>query len=206
MDRKAHWEHVYSTRSADTVSWFQPRAVRSLRLIAAAGVPRDAAIIDVGGGASLLVDDLLSAGHTDLTVLDLSATALAAARARLGPKASAVHWIEGDVTHADLPVDSVDLWHDRAAFHFLVDDADRAAYLATLRRALRPGGHVVIATFAEDGPERCSGLTVRRYSAPRLHEAFGQDLTLLSEEREEHVTPGGAVQRFQYAVFRAPQD
>jgi SAM-dependent methyltransferase len=177
----------------------------SLRLIAGTGVSRSAPVIDVGGGASVLVDGLLEAGFTDVTVLDLSGAALASSRARLGARASSVQWTEADVTRADLPPRSFDLWHDRAVFHFLTDRADRLAYLRVLRHALRPGGHVVIATFAEDGPERCSGLPVRRYAPAQLHAELGSDFELLASEREAHVTPAGAVQRFQYSLFRGPR-
>lgn len=204
MERKAHWEQVYAARAADAVSWYQPHAATSLRLVAGTGVEKSAALVDVGGGASVLVDGLLEAGYTDLAVLDLSGAALAAARSRLGERAAPVRWIEADVTRAELPPRAFDVWHDRAAFHFLTDPADRQAYVGVLRHALRPGGHVIIATFAEDGPERCSGLPVQRYSPSQLHAQVGEDFRLLTSEREEHRTPGGAVQRFQYSVFRAP--
>ena len=176
----------------------------SLRLITGTGVSRSAPVIDVGGGASVLVDGLLDSGFTDVTVLDLSGAALAVSRARLGGRARSVRWIEADVMRAELPPHSFDLWHDRAVFHFLVDPADRRAYLQVLRRALRPGAHVVMATFAEDGPERCSGLPVQRYAPSQLHATLGEDFEWLASEREQHVTPGGAVQQFQYSVFRGP--
>ena len=165
---------------------------------------RSAPVIDVGGGASVLVDGLLEAGFTDVTVLDLSGAALSASRTRLGERARLVKWIEADVTQADLPPRPFDLWHDRAVFHFLVDPADRRAYLQVLRRALRPGAHVVMATFAEDGPERCSGLPVQRYAPSQLHAALGEDFEWLASEREQHLTPGGVLQQFQYSVFRGP--
>ena len=204
MSRKAHWEGVYTQKAPETVSWYQPRAAMSLRLIEQAGVGPGDQIIDVGGGASVLVENLLEAGHRELTVLDLSGAALARTRSRLGGRAAAVSWLEADVTAADLPAAGYDLWHDRAVFHFLVEPGDREAYLRTLRQALRPGGHVIIATFAEDGPERCSGLPVRRYGPQQLQAELGEDFELLASEREEHVTPGGAVQRFQYSLFRGP--
>lgn len=202
VDPKEHWERVYATKQARQVSWYQPRAERSLRLIAQTGAPRGAAITDVGGGASTLVDDLLREGYTSLTVLDVSAAALAAARARLGEQARAVTWLEADVTQVDLPAAAYDIWHDRAVFHFLTEAPHRRAYVATLLRALRPGGHVVIATFAEDGPEKCSGLPVVRFSPAELKAALGDAFTLLQYEREEHHTPGGAAQRFVYCLFR----
>jgi ubiquinone/menaquinone biosynthesis C-methylase UbiE len=204
VSRKTHWEGVYSTKSPEAVSWYQPRAGLSLELIRRTGIDRPARIIDVGGGASVLVDDLLGAGYRDLTVLDISAEALARARARLGSRAGEVAWVEADVVEAGLPAATFDLWHDRAVFHFLLEAGDRQAYVRTLRRVLRPGGHAIIATFAEDGPERCSGLPVQRYSPQQLHAQLGEGFTLLAHEREDHRTPGGAVQRFQYSLFRGP--
>ena len=202
MQSRNHWERVYATKAVDRVSWYQEHAAQSLRLIRETGVAPTASIIDVGGGASTLVDDLLQDGYTALTVLDLSATALAAAKARLGPRAAAVRWIEADVTRADLPAHGYDLWHDRAVFHFLIDPADRRAYVDAVIRAVKPGGHVIVATFAEDGPTQCSGLPVQRYSAGGLHAEFGAAFTLLRHETEEHHTPAGAIQKFVYCYCR----
>ncbi|WP_423198994.1 MULTISPECIES: class I SAM-dependent methyltransferase [unclassified Cupriavidus] len=202
MQTKAHWEHVYGTRSAASVSWFQPHAHRSVELIRLTGAGQDGAIIDVGGGASTLVDDLLAAGHTDLTVLDLSRAALDVARARLGAQADRVTWLADDITTAALPRHRYDVWHDRAVFHFLTSDEARAAYVRAVLRAVRPGGSVIVATFAEDGPEQCSGLPVRRYSADALHAEFGTPFTLLRHEREAHATPFGTVQQFVYCLCR----
>lgn len=204
MSRKTHWEDVYTSRAPESVSWYQPRASRSLELVGKAGIGRSGRIIDVGAGASVLVSDLLDAGYRDLTVLDISAAALDRARARLGARAGDVSWVEADVVGANLPAAAFDLWHDRAVFHFLVDARDRQAYVRTLRSSLRPGGHAIIATFAEDGPERCSGLPVQRYSPQQLHAQLGEGFTLLHHEHEEHLTPGGAVQRFQFSLFRGP--
>jgi SAM-dependent methyltransferase len=204
MSRKAHWEGVYRHKLPEAVSWYQARAAVSMRLVGQAGVGPGGRIIDVGGGASVLVGNLLEAGHREVTVLDISAAALARARSPLGDRAAAVTWLEADVTAADLAPKAYDLWHDRAVFHFLVEPGDRRAYVSTLRAALRPGGHVIIATFAEDGPERCSGLPVRRYAPQQLQAELGGDFELLASEREEHVTPGGMVQRFQYSLFRGP--
>lgn len=201
-DRKAHWEHVYSTKAVDAVSWFQEHAVRSLDLIRATGVAPDAAIIDVGGGASRLVDDLLAAGYRNLTVLDLSAAALAAAQQRLGSVAKKVQWIEADVTRAALPAHHFDVWHDRAVFHFLTAPEDRAAYVRAVRDSLRPDGHVIIATFAEDGPTKCSGLPVMRYSPQALLAEFGPTFDLLRHDKEAHRTPSGAIQQFNYCHLR----
>lgn len=202
MDSKTHWETVYSSKSTDEVSWFQPHADLSLNLIKATGVGRGAAIIDVGGGASTLVDDLVAEGYADLTVLDLSAAALKAARKRLGAEADRVCWLEADITKAALPASRYDIWHDRAVFHFLTAPADRAAYVRTVLRAVKPGGHVIVATFAEDGPLQCSGLPVMRYRADELHDQFGEAFTLIQHQKEEHHTPFGTVQQFVYCYCR----
>lgn len=202
MPAKAHWENVYSTRPTDGVGWFQPRAEQSLRLIADTGVALSASIIDVGGGASTLVDDLLQAGYTNLSVLDLSAAALAASRRRLGAPGDAVQWIEADITAAALPTHAYDVWHDRAVFHFLTSREARQAYVDAVLRAVKPGGHVIVATFAEDGPSECSGLPVVRYSPDGLHAEFGAPFTLLRHEKEAHRTPFGTLQQFVYCYCR----
>jgi ubiquinone/menaquinone biosynthesis C-methylase UbiE len=202
MQSRDHWEKVYTTKSTDAVSWFQPHADVSLDLIKTTGAGLDAAIIDVGGGASMLVDDLLANGYTDLTVLDLSAAALAAARSRLGTRAAAVKWMEADITRAQLPANRYDIWHDRAVFHFLTAAKDRAAYVQAVFRAVKPGGHVIVATFAEDGPDKCSGLPVMRYRADQLHHEFGESFALLRHRKETHHTPSGAVQQFVYCYCR----
>jgi ubiquinone/menaquinone biosynthesis C-methylase UbiE len=202
VNLKEHWERIYATKQAQQVSWYLPRAARSLHLIRQIAEPRTTTIIDVGGGASTLVDDLLHEGYTSLTVLDVSPAALAEARERLGDEARNVTWLEADITQARLPEAAYDVWHDRAVFHFLTQAQQRQAYLATLVRALRPGGHVVIATFAEDGPEQCSGLPVVRYSPAHLKAELGDAFTLVQYEREEHHTPAGVAQRFIYCLFR----
>jgi SAM-dependent methyltransferase len=202
MDRKQHWEQVYNTKAPDSVSWFQEHADQSLRLIHSTGLAKQAAIIDVGGGTSRLVDDLALAGYTDLTVLDLSAAALAVARQRMGEHADAVHWMEGDITRARLPKYRFDVWHDRAVFHFLTDPADRRAYVERVRHAVRPGGHVIVATFAEDGPEKCSGLPVMKYQPETLHAEFGDAFLLIEHEQETHHTPSGTIQQFVYCYCR----
>jgi ubiquinone/menaquinone biosynthesis C-methylase UbiE len=202
MQSKDHWEKVYTSKATDAVSWFQPHADRSVDLVKGTGAGRDAAIIDVGGGASTLVDDLLANGYTNLTVLDLSAAALAAARKRLGAKAAKVRWIEADITKAELPAHHFDVWHDRAVFHFLTSAIDRAAYVRAVFRAVKLGGHVIVATFAEDGPDECSGLPVMRYNAEGLHDEFGESFTLLRHEMEAHHTPAGKVQQFVYCYCR----
>jgi len=202
MDRKQHWEQVYTTKSSDSVSWFQEHADQSLRLILKTEIGKDAAIIDVGGGASILVDELVAEGYTDLTVLDLSVAALSVAKQRLGKQADAVFWMEGDITRAEFPVHRFDIWHDRAVFHFLTDPSDRNAYVEQVMRAVRPGGHVIIATFGEDGPEKCSGLPVVRYKPESLHAEFGEAFLLVAHEKEAHRTPSGMVQQFVYCYCR----
>lgn len=202
MQSKSHWEGVYASKPSDSVSWFQPHAEQSLRLIRAANVPHTAGIIDVGGGASTLVDDLLADGYSNLSVLDLSGAALAVAKARLQAQASKVQWLEADITTVQLPEAAYDIWHDRAVFHFLTDPADRQAYVNTVMRSVKPGGHVIVATFADDGPTKCSGLPVMRYSPDALHAEFGAPFILEKHEREEHHTPGGAVQKFVYCYCR----
>ena len=193
-----HWQRVYGSRAEDEVSWFQVRPLASLALISAAAAGPDARIVDVGGGASRLVDALLDAGHRGVTVLDIAEGALFLARRRLGPRAAAVEWITADVTTWQ-PGAPFDVWHDRAVFHFLTLPEDREAYRATLRRALRPGGQAIVATFSTAGPERCSGLPVVRYEPETLASELGPELRLVQSAREEHLTPGGKLQRFQYS-------
>jgi SAM-dependent methyltransferase len=200
MDPKAHWEHVYTSRSAQQVSWFQPHAERSLALIEGIAQGRHCRVIDVGGGASTLVDDLLARRHFELTVLDLSEAALDVARQRLGADAQRVQWLVGDVTQAPLPAQAYDIWHDRAVFHFLTEPAQRAAYVAQVRHAVRPGGHVIVAAFGPDGPLQCSGLPVMRYAPDALHAQFGGAFELIEHQTEAHHTPGGVVQQFVYCL------
>ena len=202
MQTKDHWEKVYTTKSADEVSWFQAHAERSLKLIRDAQVPSSAAIIDVGGGASTLVDDLLASNYRNITVLDLSAAALATAKARLGVSAVNVQWLEANVLDVALPKNSYDVWHDRAVFHFLTAEQDRHAYVRQVLQAVKPGGLVIVATFAKDGPEKCSGLPVMRYGATELHAEFGEPFLLLGHEKEVHHTPGGNEQKFVYCFCR----
>lgn len=201
LDRQNHWENVYATKGENEVSWFQEAPEPSLQLIELAGAIRTSGIIDIGGGASRLVDYLVSQGYEDVTVLDLSDAALASARSRIGDKADRVTWIAADVTVWE-PSRTYDVWHDRAAFHFLTDPKDQMAYVARLRRALRPGGHAIIGTFAPDGPERCSGLMVSRYDANSLAATLGSGFELIDTRRHEHATPWGAIQKFQFSTFR----
>ena len=201
MDRQAYWENVYTTKGEREVSWFQENPAPSLELIALTGLSEDAAIIDIGGGASRLVDDLIARKFRRLTVLDLSGAALAAARKRLGDRGADVQWVTADVTKWE-PTQTYDLWHDRAAFHFLTHHADQSAYVDRLKKALKPGGYVIIGTFALDGPERCSGLPIMRHDATTLAAILGNDFVLIDTRRHDHATPWDAVQRFQFSTFR----
>lgn len=200
-DRQAHWQGVHRSKSPEETSWFQLRPEPSLRLIDAAGLGGDTRMVDIGGGASTLVDHLLARGWQRITVLDIAEDALRRARERLGERAAAVTWEVADVTRWR-PEQSFELWHDRAVFHFLTDAADRAAYRDTLAAALRPGGYAVVATFALDGPERCSGLPVVRYDSAALAAEFAGCLELVQSARDEHVTPGGKLQAFTFCLFR----
>ena len=198
--RQAHWQNVYRTKGERDVSWFEESPAISLDLIHATGVGLDAKIVDIGGGASRLVDALVGEGFTSVTVLDLSETALATARARLGAAASRIAWVVADVT-AWQPAQSYDVWHDRATLHFLTDPDDQAAYAACVRKAVRLGGQVIIGTFALEGPERCSGLPVVRYDFASLGTVLGRSFALIESRRHDHQTPGGAIQRFQFSRF-----
>jgi 2-polyprenyl-3-methyl-5-hydroxy-6-metoxy-1,4-benzoquinol methylase len=202
MKPKAHWEQVYSSKSATEVSWFQTHADLSLKLIRDAGVPRSGAIIDVGGGASTLVDDLLLYGYRDISVLDLSCAALATAQQRIGAQASKVNWLEANILDVNFPAGRFDVWHDRAVFHFLTNEVDRQVYVRKVLHAVKPGGTVIVATFAEDGPTHCSGLPVMRYSADELHDEFGGRFELLEHAHETHHTPAGKEQQFVYCLCR----
>jgi SAM-dependent methyltransferase len=200
MNRTEHWNHVYQTKPPDDVSWFQTRPTTSLKLIETCSVGKTDGIIDVGGGASVLVDFLLHAGYSQLAVLDISAAALDHAKGRLGARADAVDWFAADVTTFD-PTRQFGLWHDRAVFHFLTDKTDRQKYVETMKRTLTPDGHAVIATFATDGPEKCSGLSVCRYDAPAISGELGAGFQLLEQVNETHVTPWNTEQRFSYFRF-----
>ena len=196
-----HWNRVYGTKAETEVSWFQRRPEKSLKLIEAAAPDRSAPIIDVGGGASRLVDELLHVGYADVSVLDFSEAALAHSKARLGAQAASVSWIVADITQWQ-PARTWGVWHDRGVFHFLTESARQTAYIEALQKATAPDSVCIISTFALDGPERCSGLPVKRYSAATLASRLGAGFELVAEEAERHVTPGGAFQSFLYSVFK----
>jgi len=202
MSAQAHWEHVYGTKAPDQVSWFRPHLETSLAFIERAEPNTDARIIDVGGGESTLVDDLVARGYRNVTVLDISQIAIGVTKDRLGKRASLVTWIVGDVTTADMPVNTYDVWHDRAVFHFLTNPADRVAYVEQVRKSVVPGGHVIIGTFGPEGPTKCSGLSVDRYDAESLHSEFGKKFRLLDTVKEMHETPFRTIQQFVYCFCR----
>lgn len=197
-----HWQAVYLDKAADRVSWYRPHLDQSLALLRQAGLDVHSRVIDVGGGASTLVDDLIAAGVRDVSVLDLSTQALAIARERLGDAAAKVDWLVGDVLTMAFARARFDFWHDRAVSHFISDEDMAGAYARQAADAIAPGGHAVIAGFAPDGPERCSGLQVMRRSADDIARLLGTRFTLVDSRDERHVTPGGSVQAFAYAVLR----
>lgn len=198
MSRQEHWEKVYGSKPPDQVSWFRPHLEISLALIERAAGDRSAAIIDVGGGASTLVDDLLASAYTNVTVLDISQAAIEIAKRRLGESAQSVKWLCRDVTAEEFPEHAYQVWHDRAVFHFLTGPEDRLAYVRNVARAVKPGGHVIVSTFSLEGPAKCSGLEVMRYSADSLHEQFGRRFRLVESCKELHQTPFGTTQAFLY--------
>lgn len=202
MDSKMHWEKVYSTKAPNEVSWYQPHLETSLALISRAAGANSASIIDVGGGESTLVDDLLARGYQTITILDISQTAIDVTKERLKELADRVQWIVGDVTRLKLPRGTYDVWHDRAVFHFLTGTEERQAYVRQVAHAVRPGGHVIVSTFGPEGPTRCSGLEVARYDADLLHEQFGARFRLLDSTKELHQTPFGTTQQFLYCYCR----
>lgn len=203
MNRRKHWESVYQSKREAELGWYKRHLDISLGLIRESGVGMDARLIDVGGGASTLVDDLLETGFANVSVLDVSEAAIKAAESRLGSRAQGVNWIHADITSAALPTDYYDLWHDRAVFHFLTSEEDRALYVQKLRSSLRGDGHVVIGSFSLSGPRKCSGLRVVRYSSESLQGELGTDeFDLVTTEEELHRTPSGVVQHYIYCRFR----
>lgn len=202
MGTQKHWDAIYGQRGPKEVSWYRPHLERSLQLVDRAGLPKDAPILDVGGGASTLVDDLLARGFENVTVLDLSEGAIAQAKARLGPRAAAVTWILGDVVQVELPSHQYAFWHDRAVFHFLTEESARQRYVQAVRHSLKPGGHIVVATFGPTGPEHCSGLPVVRYTPEGIHDQFGEQFIKVGSDSETHHTPWGSEQEFVYCYCR----
>jgi SAM-dependent methyltransferase len=199
-ERKGHWEGVYRDKNSTEVSWYQEVPDKSLALVVSTGTSQKDPILDVGGGASTLVDHLLDAGYVDITVLDLASKAFDQSRQRLGERASAPSWVVSDITRFE-PQRKYQLWHDRAVLHFLTDPADRRRYVSVLQQALDPGGHVVIAAFGPKGPRKCSGLEIRRYTLEMLAELLGPEFELQSHELENHQTPMGATQQFLYSCW-----
>ncbi len=202
MTRKSHWEDIYKRKLSDEVSWYQAHLDLSLELVARSGITRNAKIIDVGGGDSTLVDDLLGNRFANITVVDLSIAALARAKERVEGKAKDVRWIEADITRLDFPASNYDLWHDRAVFHFLTEPVDRVAYINALKKALKTPGYLIIATFAPDGPEQCSGLPTVRYSSEGLQRELGSSFELIEARNKMHLTPAAKLQSFVYCLFR----
>lgn len=202
MDRHQHWENIYQTKGRDEVSWFREHLDTSLRMITNTGVHKDAAIIDVGAGNSTLVDDLLEAGFVDITGLDISTKAISDSKERLKTKADQVKWIAADITKAPLRANRYDLWHDRAVFHFLTNEDDRRKYVELVLRSLKLGGHIIVASFSLDGPKKCSGLDVVRYSPEKMHSEFGESFRLVETVGEAHSTPFGTTQDFVYCYCR----
>ncbi len=202
MNQKAHWDKVYSTKPAEAVSWFAPHLETSLKLIHTASTNKDAAIIDIGGGESTLVDDLFIEGYRNLSVLDISQKAIDVAKGRMGQNANRIQWYCADIMQARLPEAYFDIWHDRAVFHFLTKQSDRDQYIERVKRSVKHGGYVIMATFGSEGPTQCSDLDVERYDTQKLHDQFGDSFQLLQSSTEIHQTPMGTTQQFLYCFFR----
>lgn len=202
MNERKHWEAIYGHKSPEEVSWYRPHLERSLRFIESAALSPTSPILDVGGGTSTLVDDLLERGFSNVSVLDISDIAIRQTKARLGARAKAVTWLAGDITRVELPEHRYDFWHDRAVFHFLTDDDARQRYVSIVRHALKPNGHIVVATFGPSGPERCSGLPVVRYRPEGIHARFGDGFRRVGSASETHQTPWGSEQEFVYCYCR----
>lgn len=199
---KKHWDSVYESKPAEAVSWYAPHLRESLRYITQAAASKDVAIIDVGGGESTLIDDLVNDGYSKISILDISATALEVTKRRLGATGAHVTWITADILEVELPVGAYDIWHDRAVFHFLINDDQRRRYVAQVLKALKPGGFAIVGTFGPEGPEKCSGLQVSRYAPSELHGTFGAPFELLDSSVEQHTTPWGSPQQFVYCYCR----
>jgi len=202
MERKKHWEKIYQTKLSTEVSWYKPHLDLSLDWILDSAKSKNSAIVDIGGGSSTLVDDLLAKGYTNITVLDISQQALKLSKDRLGPLADKVTWIEAGITHVSFLPQSFDVWHDRAVFHFLTESSDRKKYIETLKNALKPEGLLIMATFSLEGPLKCSGLDVIRYSPETLSRELGDGFSLVKTSQERHQTPFGTSQNFTYCRFK----
>ncbi len=202
MDAKSHWEKVYATKAPDAVSWYRAHLETSLALIERAAPDPSSSIIDVGGGESTLVDDLLAGGYENITILDVSQTAMDVTKTRLGLAAEQVHWLVADITEAQLEPGAYDVWHDRAVFHFLTTSEHCVAYVRQVAHAVKPGGHVIISTFGPEGPTKCSGLDVIRYDAESLHDQFGVRFRLVESSKELHRTPFGTTQQFLFCYCK----
>lgn len=202
MDKQNHWERIYKTKAPDAVSWYRKHLEKSIALIRQASTDLSAEIIDVGGGESTLVDDLIHAGFFNISILDISETALQVARQRLGEKAGLVQWIAADITEVELPRKKYDVWHDRAVFHFLTQAEQRIAYVRQVAKSVKTGGTVIVATFGPNGPDTCSGLSTVKYNAESLHDEFGTSFKLIESSIEEHETPFGTTQQFLYCYCR----
>ena len=202
MDNKDHWEKVYGSKAPDAVSWYAPHLETSLKLIHQAADGKGSAVIDIGGGESTLVDDLIADGYQDISVLDISQKAIDVAKARIGRPAEKVHWYCDDITQATLPQNHFDVWHDRAVFHFLTEEPQRVKYVEQVKRSVKHGGYVIMSTFGLEGPEKCSGLDVVRYDPEKLHEQFGKSFKLIDSSTEIHKTPMGTTQQFLYCFCR----
>ncbi len=202
MNLQTHWEKIYREKAPDAVSWFRPHLEKSLELIEGVAPSHSAAIVDVGGGESTLVDDLLARRYQNITVLDVSQTAIDVTKRRLGPASELVQWIVADIATAQLPPHAYEVWHDRAVFHFLTAIEERTAYVRQVAEAVKPGGHVLVSTFGPEGPTKCSGLDVVRYDAESLHAEFGRQFRLLQSLKELHQTPFGTTQQFLYCLCR----
>lgn len=198
METQSHWDRVYGSKAPNEVSWFRPHLEISLSLIERVAVDRSASIIDVGGGESTLVDDLIAGGYLNVTVMDIAQTAIEHTKNRLGLTSQLATWLVADITQADLPAQSYDVWHDRAVFHFLTEPAQRLAYVRQVASAVKPGGHIIVGTFGPEGPVKCSGLDVVRYDADSLHAEFGARFRLMETSKELHRTPFGTTQQFLY--------
>ena len=202
MSNKAHWEKVYGTKAPDAVSWYAPHLETALKLIQQATDNKSASIIDIGGGQSTLVDDLITEGYQDISVLDISQKAIDVAKERIGKLADQVHWYCADITQATLPQNYFDVWHDRAVFHFLTEESQRVNYIEQVKQSVKHGGYVIMSTFGPEGPEKCSGLDVIRYDSEKLHGQFGKGFKLIDSSTEIHKTPMGTTQQFLYCFCR----